>query len=157
MDGGAPVDPLLRFQVTRVPEALDLAALNAGGTALLGLRDFGAFCRRRAGATTVRTLLEVSGRRLTSGPLAGSIDLTVRADAFCHSMVRSLAGALVAVGSGRRSMGWLAEVTQAAERNPSVEVMPAHGLTLEEVGYPPDEELKNRGMQARTSRALPHV
>lgn len=152
MDGGAGVDPLLRSHVTRIGDPLDLAALNAGGATLLGLRDFGAFCRRRPGATTIRTLLEVSGRRLPAGPLAGSIDVTVRADAFCHSMVRSLIGALVAVGSGRRSLEWLADVTRAAVRDPTVQAMAAAGLTLEEVRYPPDSDLARRAAEARSSR-----
>jgi tRNA pseudouridine38-40 synthase len=155
MDAGAGVDPLMRHHVTRIKEPVDLAALNAAAATLLGLRDFGAFCRRRLGATTIRTLLELSGRRVDSGPLAGSIDVTVRADAFCHSMVRSLIGALVAVGSGRRSLGWLAEVTNGAVRDSSVEVMPPHGLTLEEVRYPADDQLRERAAQARSSREVP--
>ncbi len=152
MDGGTGVDPLMRYHVARVKETVDLAAMNAGGDTLLGLRDFGAFCRRREGATTVRTLLELSGRRVASGPLAGTIEISVRADAFCHSMVRSLVGALVAVGSGRRSLEWLRGITEAAARHPTVEVMPAHGLTLEEVRYPPDVGLQDRVVQARSVR-----
>ena len=65
----------------------------------------------------------------------------IRADAFCHHMVRSLVGCLVAVGEGRRSPAWAGEVLAAASRDPAVRVVPAHGLTLEEVGYPPDDEL----------------
>ena len=60
----------------------------------------------------------------------------MRADAFCHSMVRCLVGALVEVGSGRRTVDWLTGVTDAAVRDSEVPVLPAHGLTLEEVGYP---------------------
>jgi len=121
---------------------------------LLGLRDFGAFCRRREGATTVRTLLDLGARRVPAGPLTGVVEVTVRADAFCHSMVRSLVGALVAVGSGQRDQAWLAAVTAAAARAPEVQVMPARGLTLEEVGYPPDEQLVERGREARSVREL---
>ena len=81
---------------------LDLDRLNAAAADLLGLRDFGAFCRRREGGTTIRTLLELRADRVTAGPLRDVVECTVRADAFCHSMVRSLVGALVEVGSGRR-------------------------------------------------------
>ena len=59
-------------------------------------------------------------------------------------MVRSLVGALVEVGAGRRDVGWLAAVTAAAVRDPAVPVLPPGGLTLEEVGYPPDAELAER-------------
>ena len=72
---------------------------------LLGLHDFAAFCRRREGATTIRTLLDLGAERVAAGPLAGVVEVTVRADAFCHSMVRSLVGALVAVADGRRDRG----------------------------------------------------
>ena len=151
-DTTTPPDPLLRHLVARSRFALDLDAMNAAGATLLGLHDFAAFCRRREGATTIRTLLELSGRRITDGPLAGTLEFTVRADAFCHSMVRSLMGALVAVGSGRHDLAWLAEITSAGLRHASVEVMPAQGLTLEEVRYPADDQLLARAGQSRTRR-----
>jgi tRNA pseudouridine38-40 synthase len=153
-DGGLGVDPLLRRHVTRVRETVDLAAMNEAAASLLGLRDFGAFCRRREGATTTRTLLELTGSRVSWGPLRGSLELTVRADAFCHSMVRSLVGALVAVGSGRRPYDWLVNLAHAAVRDSSVEVMPARGLTLEEVRYPDPDDLATRVAEARSTREV---
>lgn len=151
---GTPLDPLLRSHVAPVRARLDLGLVAAATPELLGLRDFGAFCKRREGATAVRTLLDLSACRVPDGPLAGVVELTVRADAFCHSMVRSLVGALVSVGSGQRDRGWLAEVTTTAARSPDVQVMPARGLTLEEVGYPPDDQLVERGREARSMREL---
>jgi tRNA pseudouridine38-40 synthase len=151
-DLATPPDPLLRHLVARSRYPLDLDAMIAAGDTLLGLHDFAAFCRRRDGATTIRTLLELTGHRVTDGPLAGTLEFTVRADAFCHSMVRSLVGALVAVGSGRYDLAWLAEVQQNGLRHASVEVMPALGLTLEEVRYPADTELATRVLQSRSRR-----
>jgi tRNA pseudouridine38-40 synthase len=133
---------------------LDLDRVRAAAPTLLGLRDFGAFCRRREGATTVRTLLDLTAERVADGPLAGTVEVTVRADAFCHSMVRSLVGALVGVGSGHRDLGWLAAVAATAARASDVQVLPARGLTLEEVGYPPDDELVERSRAARSVREL---
>ena len=78
---------------------------------------------------------------------------TVRADAFCHSMVRALVGCLVAVGEGRRDAGWAAQVLAGARRDPGVTVMPAHGLTLEEVFYPPDDALAARATETRAIRS----
>ena len=149
---GSPVDPLERHQVTALRRAVDLDRFNAAADTLLGLRDFGAFCRPRDGATTVRTLLELRAERVASGPLAGVVECTVRADAFCHSMVRSLVGALVEVGSGRRDEAWLRDVAEVGVRDSSVPVLPPGGLTLEEVGYPADSELAARAEQARTRR-----
>ena len=153
-DSGVPPDPLYRYQVAQVPAEVDFARLNDEAAALLGLKDFGPFCRGREGASTIRTLLELSGRRVASGPMAGVIECTVRADAFCHSMVRSLVGALVAVATGRRDHEWLAEVMEAGVRDSTIMVMPAYGLTLEEVGYPADHELAARAREARAVRQL---
>jgi tRNA pseudouridine38-40 synthase len=143
-------DPLTRRHVLAWPRRLDDAAMNEASATLLGLHDFAAFCKRREGATTVRTLLELSWGR-EGDVLTG----TVRADAFCHHMVRSLVGALVAVGEGRRTVTWPGEVLAAGVREAAVTVVPAHGLTLEEVRYPPDAELLARAEQTRAVREAP--
>jgi tRNA pseudouridine38-40 synthase len=153
-DAGVPPDPLYRYQIAQLPTEVDLARFNEEAVMLLGLKDFGAFCRRREGASTIRTLLELTGQRVASGPMAGVIECTVRADAFCHSMVRSLVGALVAVATGQRDHQWLAALTERAERESTIMVMPAAGLTLEEVGYPADQELAARAFEARAMRDL---
>lgn len=153
-DAGMLPDPLYRYQIAQVPREVDLGRFNEEAMALLGLRDFGAFCRRREGGSTIRTLLELAGWRIASGPMARVIECTVRADAFCHSMVRSLVGALVAVATGQRDHEWLAAVMQRAERDSTIMVMPAAGLTLEEVGYPADHELAARAVAARALRDL---
>lgn len=144
------VDPLVRTSVLAWGRELDLEAMNSAAAQLVGEHDFAAFCKRREGATTVRTLLEL---RWDRDP-AGLAVATVRADAFCHSMVRALMGCLVAVGEGRRAAGWAGEVLSGRERDPAVTVMPAHGLTLEEVAYPADAELAGRAQTTRRVRTL---
>lgn len=144
-------DPLTRKHVLAWPRELDLAAMNTAAGSLTGLRDFASFCKRREGATTVRTLLDLHWER----DVAGLAVLTVVADAFCHNMVRSLVGALLSVGEGRRDPAWAAEVLAATRRDPSVVVAPAHGLTLEEVGYPDGIELVRQAERARNKRELP--
>ena len=94
-DESSRPDPVTRFHVAPVRGHLDLDCLNTAGTSLLGLRDFAAFCKHREGATTIRTLLDCHAERLDDP--CGTVEVTVRADAFCHSMVRSLVGALTAV------------------------------------------------------------
>lgn len=149
-DDPAALDPLARGHVVAWPKPLDVDAMNAAGRLLVGEHDFAAFCRRREGATTIRTLLELSTRRED-----GLLVTTVRADAFCHSMVRALMGALTAVGEGRHAPDWAREVLLGAERDPRVKVMPAHGLVLEEVVYPPDDALAARVRDARRRRDEP--
>ncbi|GAA1887740.1 tRNA pseudouridine(38-40) synthase TruA [Lapillicoccus jejuensis] len=143
-------DPLRRLDTVRHRRALDVAAMDEAARALLGLHDFAAFCRRREGATTVRTLLTYGWARDDDGVLVG----TVVADAFCHSMVRALVGAVVPVGEGRRPTGWPARVLGARVRDTGVVVMPPHGLSLEEVVYPPDGDLAARAREARAVRTL---
>lgn len=151
VDDAASVDPLHRRHVLSWPRPLDLEAMSEASSALLGEHDFAAFCKRREGATTVRTLLDLTWERRETGELVA----TVRADAFCHSMVRSLVGCLLAVGEGRRAPSWAGEVLRATRRDPSVTVVQPHGLTLEEVGYPDDALLADRAREARAVRTLP--
>jgi tRNA pseudouridine38-40 synthase len=149
-DDPAFVDPLVRRSVLVWPRRLDLDAMNAAAADLLGEHDFAAFCKRREGATTVRALLELSWSR---GP-AGLAVATVLADAFCHNMVRALVGSLVVVGERRRPSQWPAEVLARGVRDPAVAVLPARGLTLEEVGYPADDDLAARAQESRRVRSL---
>jgi len=151
-DHPALADPLVRRAVLARPRRLDLDAMNAAASGLIGEHDFAAFCKRREGATTVRTLLDLSWGRDAEGLAVAS----VRADAFCHHMVRALVGALVAVGEGRRPPSWAAEVLAAGVRDAAVTVVPAHGLTLEEVGYPDDAGLAAQATAARRVRVAPH-
>lgn len=143
-------DPLLRGHIARVPFDLNLGTLNAAAATLRGLRDFAPFCRPREGATTIRELREVEATRRPDGV----VEVWLESDAFCHSMVRSLVGALTAVGGGRRNLAWLEQVAASPARHPEVLVMPAAGLTLEAVGYPQEDLLAQRATQARTVRTL---
>lgn len=151
LDDPARLDPLRRRDTTVVRRPLDLERMQEACAELVGLHDFAAFCKQREGATTIRTLLEYSWVRDEEGVLVA----TVRADAFCHSMVRALIGGAVPVGEGRRDGAWLRDVLVGARRDPGVAVMPPHGLSLDEVRYPPDEELAGRARAARTLRSLP--
>ncbi|WP_338697271.1 tRNA pseudouridine(38-40) synthase TruA [Streptomyces sp. Q6] len=145
------VDPLLRGHVLWHDWPLDVDAMNAAAERLLGEHDFAAYCKRREGATTIRTLQELSLVRDDDG----IITATVRADAFCHNMVRSLIGALLFVGDGHRGPEWPGKVLAAGVRDSAVHVVRPHGLTLEEVGYPADELLAARNLEARNRRTLP--
>lgn len=145
------VDPLSRGSVLAWPRPLDLDAMNEAVSVLVGEHDFAAFCRKREGATRIRTLLDLSWSRDHHGLAVAR----VRADAFCHTMVRSLVGCLIAVGDGRRGPSWAGEVLARGVRDGAVTVVRPHGLTLEEVSYPPDDQLASRAESARTMRTMP--
>ena len=144
------LDPLRRNDTVVHRRALDVGVMQAASQRLLGLADFAAFARKRDGATTVRTLLDFSWTRAGDGTVCA----TVVADAFCRSMVRSLVGALIPVGEGRRPVEWPAQVLVAGQRHPGVVVMPARGLSLEEVSYPSDAGLGSRARESRVRRSV---
>jgi tRNA pseudouridine38-40 synthase len=144
-------DPLRARDTLAWPHPLDLDAVSAASAALLGEHDFAAFCKRREGATTVRALQRLDWAR---GP-DGVVVVAVSADAFCHSMVRSLVGAMLDVGRGRRAVDWPAGLLARGERASDVGVAPAHGLTLVGVDYPPDDELAARAAVTRRVRGTP--
>ena len=147
-DDPAGPPPLRRADTVGWPRTVDADAMALATGLLLGEHDFAAFCRRREGATTVRTLLALDVVR--SGNL---IEISASADAFCHSMVRSLVGALLAVGEGRRPREWPGGLLARTERASDVPVAPAHGLTLVRVDYPADDDLGARTLITRARRA----
>ncbi|AXO36773.1 tRNA pseudouridine(38-40) synthase TruA [Micromonospora chalcea] len=127
-------EPLRRGDTLAWPKPLDLAALNASAAGLVGEHDFAAYCRRKENATTLREVTRLDWRRDPDGILVA----TVQADAFCQNMVRSLVGAMLVAGDGRRPVQWPAGLLTRRERSSEVTVAPAHGLALVEVGYPAD-------------------
>ena len=140
--------PLDRHRTVWHPSALDAEAMNAAARAMLGLHDFAAYCKPRAEATTIRTLQDYEWQRDGDGVLVAQ----VQADAFCHSMVRALVGAAVAVGEGRLPVDRPQQLLGAGARSSEFIVMPARGLTLVEVGYPRDADLAARAEQTRARR-----
>lgn len=146
-----PPDPLRRDDTVAWPRPLDAPAMDEAAAGLVGEHDFAAYCRPREGATTVRTLRRLRVEREPDGVVVA----TVEADAFCHNQVRSMMGALLAVGEGRRPTGWPAEVLAAGVRDSAVAVAPPHGLTLEHVDYPPADQLAAQATRTRQRRRPP--
>lgn len=179
-DSLASRDPMRRRDVWWLDRGpLDVAAMGASASALLGGHDFLSYCKPREGATTIRTLRELAVRRVDwaggasdagrqacdgSGDAGtgdagreacggrGPLEVAVSADAFCHSMVRSLVGALVEVGLGRRAVDWPAQLLQTPSRQAAAPLAPACGLTLEGVDYPSQGEWAARARLARRRR-----
>ncbi|MBC7725019.1 MAG: tRNA pseudouridine(38-40) synthase TruA [Burkholderiaceae bacterium] len=147
-DTAAPRNPLERHRTLWYPALLDVDTMNAAAQSLIGLHDWAAFCKPREGATTVRTLQEFGWQRMADGVLVA----TVEADAFCHSMVRALVGACVAVGEGKLEVARLADIRSEIVRSNDFKVMPAKGLTLVAVAYPPDDEVGARAELTRRRR-----
>ncbi|MFC4082718.1 tRNA pseudouridine synthase A [Amycolatopsis samaneae] len=140
------VDPLRRKDTLAWGRPLSIDVMNEVSAELLGLQDFAAFCKQREGGTTIRELQRFEWRRTATH----AVEAVVSADAFCHSMVRSLVGAVLLVGDGRRALDWPSGVLASGVRDSAV--APAHGLILTAVDYPPDDELAARAEQTRNIR-----
>jgi tRNA pseudouridine38-40 synthase len=149
-DGPYGATPLRARDTLTWSRRLDQDALSAASAGLVGLHDFVAFCKRKEHASTIRAISRLDWRRDPDGVLVA----TVQADAFCQSMVRSLVGALIAVGEGRRTPDWPAAMLTRTERASDIAVAPPHGLNLVEVVYPADEELASRAEMTRNRRDL---
>lgn len=145
-------NPLYAETVWWVEAPLQLGVMREAAVVLLGEHDFLSFCKPRLGASTVRTLERVELFKTEVG-----LEVHLTADAFCHSMVRSIVGALVEVGRGRRDPEWLARLLAAPSRQGSAPLAPAHGLTLAGVDYPPAHLWAAQQGRARRLRSLGEV
>lgn len=142
-------DPHEARFITPWSRTLDVDAMATASRSLVGLHDFAAFCRQRPGATTIRDLQRFDWARVDQ-----TLTAYVTADAFCWSMVRSLVGAVLAVGEGRREPDWCATLLTADRRSSDFAAAPARGLTLVGVDYPADEQLAARVETTRDLRNL---
>ncbi|MDO5493588.1 MAG: tRNA pseudouridine(38-40) synthase TruA [Nesterenkonia sp.] len=140
--------PLRRTDTAWHRGPLDDVLMHAEAAAVLGLHDFGSFCRPRPHGTTIRELQEFTVSRDEAGVLVARLT----ADAFCHHMVRALIGALIDVGEGRREPGWAAERLAAPSWDEKVRLAPPQGLTLSGVDYPEEAELADRAARTRAVR-----
>lgn len=147
-DANGPRNPLERARTLWYPAPLDDQAMDVAASGLVGLHDWAAYCKPREGATTIRTLQDFRWTRADDGVLVAS----VKADAFCHSMVRALVGATVAVGEGKLAVADLVVLRDQLQRTSAYKVMPAKGLVLLQVGYPDDAGLAERALQTRARR-----
>lgn len=140
-------DPLDRAAVLARQRSLDTAAMQQAAQSLLGLRDFATFCKARPYGTTIREL-----QQLSVSSVGDEVVVVVAADAFCHSMVRSLVGVLMAVGEGRMPVSEPARMLAARQRSGAVYTAAARGLTLVQVDYPADAALAARATETRAVR-----
>lgn len=124
--------PLLDRRAGWVFRPLDVPAMRAGATLLLGTHDFTAFRSAQCQARTpVRTL-----RRCEIDTARGSLlRLRFTANAFLHHMVRNLVGALVEVGVGRREAAWVGAVLAARDRSRGAATFAPDGLYFAGVEY----------------------
>ena len=168
-DARVPWDPRLKDFAWRTDRELDIAQMNAAAALTLGLHDFGSFAIANPGGTTIREVKTAYWQRVPTRPLlgpgmgeryhtpaveSGLLCFTIVADAFARNMVRSLVGACVQVGMGKRDVDWFAGKMRVPLREGSTGPIAPQGLTLEHIAYPADDELAARAERIRAKRTL---
>jgi tRNA pseudouridine38-40 synthase len=152
-DGLCKPNPKRARYALSLKKELDIELMKKAALLLVGLKDFGAFCKPREGATTIRELRTLTVTRLPDS----SIEVFLEADAFCHNMVRAIVGSLIAVGEKRQSLDELKQMQEAAKRGAKVKVVDPRGLTLDAISYPSDEKLAEQAQRARRRRTAEEI
>lgn len=152
-DYNTSVDPKRNRFVLTLPRAVDENLMTKAAEQLVGLKDFGAFCKPRAKATTIRNLRKLEVLRHPDGLL----QITLEADAFCHNMVRAIVGSIVSVAEGRLTVEELEQVQKGAKRTSRFRVVAPSGLSLEEVSYPGEINMGFQAQSARRRRELGEI
>lgn len=140
-----------RLDIARTSSPLEEEKMQVAAQALCGEHDFLPFAKPREGATTVRTLHSFN----ISRPHDGIVQAMIRADAFCHSQVRFMMGALIEIGRGKYEPNWIGELLAAGVRDQRVPLADGRGLTLWEVAYPPADQYALQAQKAKVVRTLP--
>lgn len=131
-------DPFLANTTWHVPRPLELPLLRLGCDGLIGEHDFSSFCRTPPPLASggrrslVRRVIDARWHDLGDGVLRFDIE----SSSFCHQMVRSVVGTLVAMGEGRLRPGEMLSIIAARDRHAVPQLAPPHGLCLWEVRYP---------------------
>jgi tRNA pseudouridine38-40 synthase len=136
-------DPFSATTAWHVYQPLEIRPMQLASDAVMGERDFSAFCRKpspddaddKRQVTMVRFVMKAAWKRLDE-----HVTFDVRANAFCHQMVRSLVGTFVDIGLGRRPPSDMMALIRSGSREDASQLAPPHGLCLWEVGYPTTSE-----------------
>jgi tRNA pseudouridine38-40 synthase len=126
----AIASPFERAYAWHLPEPLDVDAMRAAASMLVGRHDFAAF--QSAGGVTTETVRTMTRSELTQG---GLLVYEICGNGFLRHMVRAITGTLVDVGRGRRAAAGMTALLQGGTRAQAGKTAPAHGLFLVGVDY----------------------
>jgi tRNA pseudouridine38-40 synthase len=124
-----------------VYQPLSLPALRLACDPLIGEHDFSAFCRRPRAVpdqrepSMSRNVMLARWSQVPTDYGDGLLRFEIRANAFCHQMVRAIVGTMVDAGAGRLAAGEMRGILLGKDRQAAGQVAPPHGLCLWEVGY----------------------
>lgn len=113
-------------------EPLDTEKMAEALPIFMGRHDFSSFCSTHTDSPDhVRTILAITVENRPSG----MIEISLEADGFLRYMVRTIVGALVDIGRGKRSSQELAGILALKDRRRAGLTAPPQGLFLKEVKY----------------------
>jgi len=133
-------NPFVTRSAWHIVAPLRLWAMQLACDPLIGEQDFSSFCRSpkladgEAPPSLKRRVFSADWREV-GGDVPGLLRFEIRANAFCHQMVRSLVGTLVRVGLGELHAGDMRSILVQRDRTAAGQIAPPHGLVLWEVGY----------------------
>lgn len=131
IDNGRRENPKLSRYSCHVKEPLDVDAMNAAASYLIGTHDFASFCAAGAQVkSTVRTIYACHAER--EGTM---VYIQVTGNGFLYNMVRIIAGTLIRVGQGAWQPDRVLAALEARDRTQAGPTAPAKGLTLQEIQY----------------------
>lgn len=130
-------DPMLLDRAWHVHRPLSLPLMNLAADALCGHQDFSAFCRRApmAAGEAPKSMMRHVFEARWHEEADHMVVFDIRANAFCHQMVRGIVGFLVDVGLKKRPASDTRATLVAKQRDHGSQVAPPHGLVLWDVGY----------------------
>ncbi len=141
----SPVRPALEAHACGwVFRPLDGDAMRTAAAHLIGEHDFSSFRAAECQAKTPVKTLRAVGIAFRGRPMSGYWRFDFDASAFLHHMVRNIVGCLVAIGSGRRRPGWMAEVVAARDRDAAAPTFPPEGLYFVGPYYDPAHAIPER-------------
>jgi tRNA pseudouridine38-40 synthase len=124
-----------------VYQPLSLPSLRLSCDPLIGEHDFSSFCRRpksipgQPDPSMTRNVMLARWSEVETDYGPGLLRFEIRANAFCHQMVRAIVGTMVDAGAGRLPAGDMRGILLGKDRQAAGQVAPPHGLCLWEVGY----------------------
>lgn len=113
----------------------DLDIMNEGGRILMDTDDFTSFAKLHA--DTKSNICRVSQAEWIYIEDQALLKFTITADRFLRNMVRAVVGTLLDLGCGKFDLDGLRAIIQKKNRCDAGTSMPAKGLFLEHIAYPP--------------------
>ena len=127
-------DPFLFEQAYLVHGNLDVEMMNTCASLLLGRNDFKSFSKVHTQVNNFMCNIQHAHWDLDNHFLK----FTIRADRFLRNMVRALVGTLLDAGRGKISVDEFQQIIDSQNRSAAGYSVPAKGLTLTGIGYPPE-------------------